>query len=168
MHPADIKKTVIITPFGLFEFLCQPFGVRNSGNTFQRQMDRVTSELANAFTYLDNLMIFGRSLEDHELHLFQVLSRLQEHRLVINLEKCVFGAISVDFLGHRVSVDRDRPLLAHMETVEKFPESTSIREMQAFLCLISFYRRFLPAIAHILWPLTDSLQGSKRGTEVVL
>jgi hypothetical protein len=55
-----------------------------------------------------------------------------------------------------------------METVEKFPESTSIREMQALLCLISFYRKFLPAIAHILWPLTDSLQGSKRGKEVVL
>jgi hypothetical protein len=76
MHPADIKKTAIITPFGLFEFLCLPFGVRNFGNTFQRQMDRVNSELANAFTYLDNLMIFSRSLEDHELHLFQVLSCL--------------------------------------------------------------------------------------------
>jgi hypothetical protein len=87
MHPADVQKTAIITPFGLFEFLRLPFGLRNAGNTFQRKMDRVTGDLDNAFTYLDDLMVFSKTLEDHESHLLQVLSRLRDHGLVINLEK---------------------------------------------------------------------------------
>jgi hypothetical protein len=167
MHPADVQKTAIITPFGLIEFLRLPFSLRNAGNTFQRKMDLVTGDLDNAFTYLDDLMVFSKSLEDNESHLLQVFSRLRDHGLVINLEKCVFGATSVDFLGHKVSSAGVRPLPAYMDTVDKFPKPTCIKELQTFLGLVNFYRKFLPAIAHTLRPLTDALRGSRKGTEVV-
>jgi cleavage and polyadenylation specificity factor subunit 1 len=167
MHQADVQKTAIITPFGLFEFLRLPFSLRNAGNTFQQKMDRVTGDLDNAFTYLDSLMVFSRSLEDHEAHLLQVFSRLQEHGLVINLEKCVFGVTSADFLGHKMSSLGVCPLPAYVDTVDKFPKPTCIKELQASLGLVNFYRKFLPAIAHTLCHLTDTLKGSKKGTEVV-
>jgi hypothetical protein len=117
--------------------------------------------------YLDDLMVFSKSLEDHESHLLQVFSRLRDHGLVINLEKWVFGATSVDFLGHRVSNAGVRPLPAYVDTMDKFPRPTCVKELQAFLGLVNFYRRFLPAIAHTLRPLTDALKGSRKGTEVV-
>jgi hypothetical protein len=167
MHPADVQNTAIITPFGLFEFLRLLFSLRNAGNTFQQKMDRVTGDLDNAFNYLDDLMVFSRSLEDHKAHLLQVFSRLQEHGLVINLEKCVFGTTSVDFLGHKVTSAGICPLPAYVDTVDKFPKPTCIKELQASLGLVNFYRKFLPAIAHTLRPLTDALKGSKKGTEVV-
>jgi hypothetical protein len=156
MHPADIQKTAITTPFGLFEFLRLPFGFRNVGNTFQRKMDRVTGDLEYTFTYLDDLMVFSQTAEEHEKHLHHTLSRLQAHCLVLNLEKCVFGASSVDFLGHRVSHQGVSPLPAYVKSVSKFPEPTHIKDLQAFLGLVNFYRKFLPAIASTLRPLTDS------------
>jgi hypothetical protein len=106
-------------------------------------MDLVTGDLDNAFTYLDDLMVFSKSLEDNESHLLQVFSRFRDHGLVINLEKCVFGATSVDFLGHKVSSAGVRPLPAYVDTVDKFPKPTCIKELQtfffSFICLLTFH-----------------------------
>jgi hypothetical protein len=162
MHPADTQKTAITTPFGLFEFLRLPFGLRNAGNTFQRKMERVTGDLEYTFTYLEDLMVFSKTAEEHEKHLHHTLSRLQAHGLVLN-----FGASSVDFLGHQVSYQGVKPLPAYMESVNKFPEPAHIKDLQAFLGLVNFYRKFLPAIVSTLWPLTDSLKGNKKGTDQV-
>ena len=73
MRPADIPKTAIITPFGLFEFLCLPFGLRNAAQTFQRMMDRIFGYLPFCFIYLDDILVFSSSLADHQLHLCRIL-----------------------------------------------------------------------------------------------
>ncbi len=103
MHPADIRKTAICTPFGLFEFRRMPFGLRNAGNTFQRMMDRILAGLSFVFCYLDDIIIASRDEQEHLEHLREVFSRLREAGLVINAEKCVFAATTVEFLGHKVS-----------------------------------------------------------------
>jgi hypothetical protein len=95
MHSADIPKTAIITPFGLWEFLRMTFGLRNAGNTFQRYMDRVLSGLDFIFVYLDDVIIASRSEEEHIQHLRILFQRLSDASLVINSEKCFFGVTAV-------------------------------------------------------------------------
>ncbi len=88
MAEEDICKTAIITPFGMFEFLRLPFGLRNAGNTFQRMMDSILGDLPYCFTYIDDILIFSSSLEEHVDHLRQVLLLCRHHGLTIGLPKC--------------------------------------------------------------------------------
>jgi len=92
MHAADIPKTAIITPFGLWEFLRMTFGLRNAGNTFQRYMDRVLSGLDFIFVYLDDVIIASHSEEEHLQHLRILFQRLSDASLVINSEKCLWSS----------------------------------------------------------------------------
>jgi hypothetical protein len=117
--------------------------------------------------YLDDLLVASRSVEDHRRHLRQALHRLQENGLVINREKCVFGLPEVEFLGHKVAGGGVSPLPEWVAAIRRFPWPGTIKELQAFLGLFNFYRRFVPAAATILRPLTDALAGSPRGTAAV-
>jgi len=91
MDPESVRKTAIITPFGLFEYLCMPFGLRNSGQTFQRMMDEVMLGLDYTFCYLDDMLVASATPEEHATHLTEVLERLQSKGLVLNMEKCMLG-----------------------------------------------------------------------------
>ncbi len=100
VHPADIQKTAITTMFGAFEYLQMPFGLMNSGATFQRKVDRAVADLEVVFAYVDDMDVASKYAEEHAIHLWQLFTCLREHGLVINAEKCVFGASSIEFLGH--------------------------------------------------------------------
>ena len=82
MNPADIPKTAITTPFGLFEFTRMTFGMRNAGNTFQRLIDRTLSGLENASPYLDDILVFSKTEEDHRRHLQETFTRLRAAHLM--------------------------------------------------------------------------------------
>ena len=86
----DICKTAVVTPFGLYEFVRMPFGLRNAAQTFQRKMDDVLAGLEYCFVYLDDILVASRNEEEHEQHLREVLGRLEQHGLVLNAEKCVW------------------------------------------------------------------------------
>jgi hypothetical protein len=144
-----------------------PFGLRNAGNTFQRMMNRILAGLSFVFCYLDDIIIASRDEREHLEHLREVSSRLRDAGLVINAEKCVFAETAVEFLGHKVSAAGVEPLRSHVQAVLAHPEPTNISELQAFLGTVNFYRRFLPAAARVLKPLTDLLIGGPKGTEPV-
>jgi hypothetical protein len=142
---------------------CSVFGLRNAGSSFQRMMDRVLAGLPFAYCYLDDLRIASPDLESHQFHLRCVLERLGQFGLVINLEKCVFAVAYFKFLGHVVSAQGARLVTSYMEAVERRPPPpTTIKELQVFLGLVNFYRRFLPGIASTLRPLTDAFKGNGR------
>jgi hypothetical protein len=162
MHPADIEKTAIITPFGLFEYTRMTFGMRNAGSTFQRMMDRVLANLDAAFAYLDDVLVGSRTREEHFLHLRQVFQRLREAGLVINSSKCVFAAQEMDFLGHHITSGGITPITSKVQALQDHPQPTTVKQLQAFLGVVNFYRRFLPAAAHMLRPLTDALRGGLK------
>ena len=162
MDPADIPKTAIITPFGLFEFLRMPFGLRNSAQSFQRLMDRIFDGLPYCFVYLDDILIASPDTQSHLAHLRQVFSLLADNGLIISPSKCVFGQSAVEYLGHLVTADGLVPLARHVQALQDFPPPKSVADLQRFLGLINFYRRFLPAIAGVLRPLTDALIGSPK------
>ncbi len=143
------------------------FGLRNTGNTFQRMMDRILAGLSFVFCYLDDIIIASKDKQEHLEHLREVFSRLREPGLVINAEKCVFAATTVEFLGHKVSAAGVEPLHSIVQAVRAHPEPPNISKLQAFLGTVNFYRRFLPAVARILKPLTDLLIGGPKGTEPV-
>jgi len=162
VHPRDVHKTAIITPFGLFEFLRMPFGLRNAGQTFQRLMDEVLVGIPFVFCYLDDVLVASRSHEEHVQHLKTVLERFQEHGLVLNEEKCVFGASSVEYLGHVVSAGGVSPLPARVAAIRKFPRPKTVQGLMTYLGMVNFYRRFIRGAAAVLRPLTDALRGHTR------
>ena len=103
MAEQDAKKTAIITPFGLFEFTCMPFGLCNAAQTFQRHMDNIFRDLPYVFVYVDDILIASASLDEDKSHIKTVLEKLAKHQLTISLEKCKFAVSEIDFLGFKLS-----------------------------------------------------------------
>jgi Reverse transcriptase (RNA-dependent DNA polymerase) len=99
----EIPKTAFITPFGLFEFIRMPFGLKNAGMTFQQMMDQIFADIPYVFIYLDDVLVASRNMEEHQRPLRQVLSLLQANGLRLNTEKCVWAVAEVEFLGHCVA-----------------------------------------------------------------
>jgi len=162
MAAEDIPKTAIVTPFGLFEYLFMPFGLSNAAQTFQRLMDKLFRHLPFVFTYLDDHLIASKSMEEHLQHLSEFCAVLQDNGLTINPDKCVFASSSVKFLGHMISAAGIQPLPQHLAAIQDFPPPADIKQLQRFLGMVNFYRRFLPGIAGTLQPLTDLLKGSPK------
>ena len=131
------------------------FGLRNAGQSFQRFMDEVLSSLDFAFCYLDDILIGSSSPEEHLLHLHLVLQRLRNFGLVLNMEKCELGQESIECLGHHITAEGAAPIVKHVEAIQNFPQPQDRKQLQSFLGLVNFYRRFIPAAAQILLPLTD-------------
>ena len=150
---ADIPKTAITTPFGLYEFVRMPFGLRNAAQTFQRFMDEVLRGLDFCYDYIDDLLIASRSQTEHLTHLRQVFDRLSQYGIVINAQKSILGVGSVKFLGHLVDQNGIRPLPDKVEAIHNFPKPTTQKKMREYLGLVNFYRRFLPGCAKLLLPL---------------
>lgn len=151
--PEDVSKTAITTPFGLFEFLRMPFGLRNSGQTFQRFINGVLHGLDFCHAYLDDLLIASTSSDEHEAHLRSVFQRLAEHGILVNTDKCELGAEKLTFLGHVVSSSDIQPHPDKVKAVEKFPRPTTKRQLREFLGLVNYYRRFVPRCVAVLHPL---------------
>ncbi len=162
MHPDDISKTAIITPFGLFEFLRLSFGL-NAGSTFQRMMDWVLAGLPFIFIHLYVTIVASKALEQHEKDVEEVLRRLWSARLVINGEKCEFAVWEVQFLAHHVTAEGIRSLPGRVAAIKDHPRPSSVKQLQAFLGMVNFYRRFVPAAAKILATTNGLIEGWSEG-----
>jgi Reverse transcriptase (RNA-dependent DNA polymerase) len=127
-----------------------PFGLRNAGQTFQRFMDSVLADLPLCFVYIDNVLVASPSHEQHLEDLHVVLEQLQQQGLVLNVEKCLFGATELDYLGHRVSATGIRPITGRVEALAKYPQPKTVAQLQTFLGMVNFYRRFIAGAARIL------------------
>ena len=128
VHPSDIRKTAIITPFGLLEFLRMPFGLKNGGMTFQRFMDSCLAGLPFGLFYLDDILVSSPDRQSHAEHLRQVLEHLQANSLVLNRAKCEFFRSLVDFLGLQVTAES--PLVASPPVLTRGPPSRSSHSRQ--------------------------------------
>ena len=159
VHSDSQEKTAFITHQGLYEFRVMPFGVMNAPAVFQRLMQRVLAGLKTerdkefVSVYLDDVIIFSESLNDHVEHLRMVFSRLREASLKLNPKKCKFVCTEVDYLGHLVTPAGLKPNNRNLEAVQRFPVPTSLRQLRQFLGLTSHYRRFIMNYAKLAYPL---------------
>ena len=158
----DIAKTTITTPFGTFEFLRMPLGLKNAGQTFQRMMDEILGDLEFLFVYMDDVLIASRSMEEHTEHFRELFCRLAAHDLVVSPAKCQFGQTRIDFLGHTVSKDGVEPLPDKVAAISQFPAPSTQDGLRQFLGMINFYNRFIPNAAKIMKPLYEATAEAKK------
>jgi hypothetical protein len=152
---ADQEKTAFCTPEGLFQFKVMPFGLCNAPATFQRLMDMVLAGLqwSNCLVYLDDVIIPGRTFEEHMENLQSVLERFRNAGLMLKLTKCSFCKKQTSFLGHIVSADGVATDPSKTAKVSSWPQPTSVKEVQQFLGFANYYRRFVRDYAAIARPL---------------
>ena len=160
----DIPKTAFSTRFGHYEFLVMPFGLCGAPATFQTWMNEVFHDLLDisVIIYLDDILVFSRTLHDHHDHVMEVLQRLNEQKVVINEPKSTFAASKVTFLGHTISA---AGIQSNTDTVSKvlsWPRPSTITHVRGFLNLAGYYRRFVKDFARIATPLYQLTQGSPR------
>ena len=159
MHPDSKEKTAFATYQGLYEFNVMPFGLKNAPGVFQRLMQRVLMGLNPengpdfVATYLDNVLIFSTTFEEHLVHLRSVLDRLLEVGLKLKPAKCHFICQSVEYLGHLVTPQGISPNPARVAAVKDYPTPTSVKEMRQFVGIASYYRRFIKGFAKVAQPL---------------
>ncbi|GBG88300.1 hypothetical protein CBR_g46867 [Chara braunii] len=156
VDPSDQHKTAFKTRDGLYEFIVMPFGLTNAPATFQSLMDKVLRHQLNRFVvvYLDDILIFSKSMEEHVKHLEEVLQVLKDAQLHLNLEKSEFGRDSVIYLGHRLSVTGLEPEATKVEVIRNWPQPANVRELRSFLGLASYYQKFVPKFSVIAHPLS--------------
>ena len=155
MDPSSQEKTAFATYSGLYEFCKMPFGLVNTPATFQRLMEVVLSGLArdSCHVYLDDVLVFGRTLEEHNSNLSKVLTRIREAGLRLKPKKCNFAQESVEYLGHVVSAAGIRTNPTKLRAVKEYPTPSNVKSLQSFLGLASYYRRFVPGFSKVASPL---------------
>ena len=159
--PEDVHKTAVITPFGLFEFLRTPFGLKNAAQAFQRLMDSVCQGFSFVFVYLDDILVASRDVDEHRDHLRQLFRRLQDAGLILNLEKCAFGRKELRFLGHVVSPEGILPTEDGVAVIKAWTRPKTIRDLMSFLGTVNFYKRFIRHSSRILAPLHAATSGAQ-------
>lgn len=157
----DVPKTAVITPFGLFEFRRMPFGLRNAAQSFQRLMDEVCRGLEFVFVYIDDILVFSSTAQEHRSHLRQLFERLQQYGLVINPAKCELGRSQLSFLGHLIADKGISPLPLRVQAIAEFPPPADKKKLREFLGMFNFYHRFVPHCAGHLHPLHNLLASPK-------
>ena len=153
------SKTAFTTPQGLFEFNVMPFGLTNAPAVFQRLIQEVLAGLNPedsadfVLAYLDDILVFSRTLEEHMTHLQAVFDRLLAAGLKLNPDKCRFICDEVDYLGHVLTPGGLKTSSKHVQAVKAFPVPTSVTQVRQFLGLASYYRRFIISFAKVAQPL---------------
>ena len=154
---ADIHKTAFRTHYGLYEFCVLPFGLTNAPACFQTMMNQVLGDYLGKFcvVYLDDILIYSKTDEEHLQHLRLIFGALQRHQLHVRLDKCFFGRRSVDYLGFVVQGGKISMDSKKVQAVQQWPTPTCVRDVRGFLGLAGFYRRFVHRFSAIAAPLTD-------------
>ena len=162
VSPNDVTKTAVITPFRLFIFPRTPFGLKNAGQDFQRMMDELLGDLPFCFVYLDDILVFSKTPQEHHDHLKQIFETPSANGLVVNKAKCVLGVSELDFLGFHVDTEGVIPLPEKVEAIRATKSPTTVKELQRFNGMVRYYRRFVKQAAHHMDHLFRALEGKPR------
>jgi len=150
-------KTAFRTRFGHYEYLVMPFGLTNAPATWQAFINNVLREHLDVFVvvYLDDILVYSRTFEEHVVHVRKVLQKLQDANLRVKPQKSEFHKHEVQFLGYVVSKDGLKMDDKKVRVVKEWPTPTTVKEVQSFLGFANFYRRFIKDYSRITAPLTS-------------
>lgn len=159
----DVEKTAFRTRYGHYEFLVMPFGVTNAPAAFMVLMNRVFKQFLDEFivVFIDDILIYSKSKEEHENHLRTALQILREKKLYAKLSKCEFWLDSVAFLGHVINQDGVSVDPQKIEAIVDWSRPTNVSEVRSFLGLAGYYRRFVKDFAKLAMPMIRESLPSK-------
>ena len=162
INPNSRKYAAIIAHHGVFIPHRTSFGLKNAPMAFQEMMQSILAGCSEyTFVYLDDILIFSKSENDHLNHLRGVLQTLYDNGLYLNLKKCVFAKQKLDFLGHSVSIDGVDVLKNKVAAIKNLPIPTNRKELKRFLGLCNYYNRHIPKLAEVTAPLNEISGGPK-------
>lgn len=164
IREGDEWKTAFKTKEGLYEWLVMHFGLTNAPSTFMRLMNEVLKEFLGSFVivYLDDILIFSKSLDDHIMHIGRVFKKLREEKLLINLKKCSFVKKELVCLGFVVSTEGLKMDPKKVKAILEWPTPRTTTEVRSFHGLASFYRNFIKKFSSICPPLTETMRGDRK------
>ena len=167
MHPDDIPKTAFSTEQGHYEFKRMPFGLKNAPATFQRLMDNILKGLLEdtCLVYLDDIIVYSTSLQEHVEKLQKVFDRLNEANFKVKLEKCEFLRKEIKYLGHVITNEGVKPNPDKVDAIKRYPLPKTRKEIKSFLGLLGYYRKFIRNFADVTKPLTKRL---KKGVTITV
>lgn len=141
----DKPKTAFVCPLGFWEFNRMPQGITNAPSTFQRLMEKCMGDinLSEVLVFLDDLIVFSDTLEEHEKRLLHVLGRLKDYGLKLSLDKCKLFQPSVKYLGHIVSENGVETDPQKIQAIKTWPSPRNLKELHSFLGFSGYYRRFI-------------------------
>ncbi|KAJ4729345.1 Retrotransposon protein, putative, Ty3-gypsy subclass, partial [Melia azedarach] len=159
----DEPKTTCVTRYGSYEFLVMPFGLTNAPATFSTLMNKLFHPYLDQFMvlYLDDIVIYSNTLEEHVAHLRKVFQVLRENELYVKKEKCSFAQREVYFLGHKIKDGMLMMEKAKVQAIQEWEPPTKIHDLRSFLGLVNYYRRFIKSYSARAAPLTDLLKKNR-------
>jgi hypothetical protein len=160
---SDIPKTAFRTRYGLYEYTVMSFGLTNAPAYFMYLMNKVFMEYLDRFivVFIDDILIFSKTMEEHEEHLRLVLEKLRSNQLYAKFSKCEFWLTEVTFLGHVISAGGVSVDPGKVRDVLNWMPPTTVLEIQSFLGLAGYYHRFIKDFSKIAKPMTKLLEKNK-------
>lgn len=160
VNPKDIQKTAFTVEQGHYEYVRMPFGLKGAPSTFQRVMDNILRDLIGkiCFVYMDDIIIFSTSLQEHLENLERVLNKLNEANFKIQIDKSEFLKKEINFLGHVVTDKGIKPNPDKIKAIINYPIPKTTKQIKGFLGLVGYYRKFIPDFAKLTKPLTKCLK----------
>lgn len=157
IHPDETKYTAVITEAGLFEFLRMPFGLSNAPATYQRLMDKTLAKGLRQFccVYLDDVLVFSRTFEEHIEHVRQCITWMAEVGLLLKARKSSFFEAETEYLGFIIGNGTIKMTHSKMRNIIEFPIPSDIKGVQSFLGVTGYYRRFIKNYGTQVSPLHD-------------
>ena len=148
---SDIPKTTFVTHYGQYEFTVMPFGLTNALAYFMNLMNKVFMEELDKFVlvFIDDILIYSWSVEEHEQHLRVILKMLPAHELYAKFNKCEFWLQQVTFLGHIITIDGLKVDSEKVKAISEWKQPTNVIEIHSFLGLAGYYKRFIEGFSKI-------------------
>jgi hypothetical protein len=160
----DTPKTAFVTRYGSYDYTVMPFGLTNAPSYFMNMMNKVFMEFLDKFVvvFIDDILVYSKNNEEHEKHLRLIMEKLREHKLYAKFSKCEFWLSEVAFLGHIVSKEGIAVDPSKVTAVTEWDTPKNVREIQSFLGLAGYYRRFIENFSKLAKPMTELLKKEKK------
>lgn len=159
----ESKKFLVISTYkGLFRQNRLVFGITSAPAIWQNTIEQVLQGLPGVQVYLDDILVTGRTPEEHLANLDRVLARLEDRNLTLKKEKCQFAQESVQFLGHVIDAQGVHAVEEKVRQIENLPRPTDVSQLRSYLGLLNYYRKYIPNLAHEIAPLTELLKSDRK------
>lgn len=160
LDDASCELTTFITPTSRYCFRRVPFGITSAPEIFQRKMSELLCDLKGVKVIVDDILVYGRDMKDHDKNLSAVMQKIQSSGLKLNREKCMFRQGEVEYFGHSISKEGIQPSLDRVAAIQNMVPPTNVKELRRVVGMINYVGRFIPNLANIIAPMTDLLKDS--------